>query len=138
RKVVGSPGTLAFALLAVGVNVSLAAARWWILVRGEGVVMPFFATCRITLIGNFFNSFMPGAIGGDPFKVYYVAAFAPPGRRVEAGATVLVDRAVGLFALVLVIALAEVLLPLLGWRDAAFDGISAKLTARVGPYATPL
>jgi uncharacterized membrane protein YbhN (UPF0104 family) len=54
---------------------------------------------RFTLYGIFFNLVVPGATGGDVVKAYYAARRT--GVATKAVVSVFVDRAVGLFALVL-------------------------------------
>lgn len=80
--------------------VSLGSARWQALLRGAGLELNFFLAVRLTLIGAFFNSAMPGAVGGDLVKGYYVAK----GQKNRTGifVSLLVDRLVGLFGLVTV------------------------------------
>jgi hypothetical protein len=66
-----------------------------------------YSAFRLTMIGVFFNLCLPGATGGDLVKIYY-ATEGNPGRRTEVGTIVLLDRAVGMFALM---ALPLLLLP---------------------------
>lgn len=138
RQALASPGALAFCVVAVGANVALAALRWWFLIRAQGIEIPFLGTLRLMLIGMFFNTFMPGAVGGDPFKIYYVAEHAPPGKKVEAGTTVFLDRLVGLFTLCTIVFASVLLQPLLGRGDDVFREVVARLGERLGPLARPL
>ena len=50
----------------------------------------------------------PGSVGGDVFKAIFLAQ-RRPGKRIEAVASVLVDRGVGLYRLLLLVAAALVL-----------------------------
>ena len=75
----------------------IACIRWYRLLCGQGVALPFFKTLEINFIGLFFNSFMPSMTGGDIIKAYYVSKHAH--QRVEAATTVLIDRVVGMMAL---------------------------------------
>jgi uncharacterized protein (TIRG00374 family) len=56
---------------------------------------------KLTLIGQFFSTFLPGGTSGDVMKIYY-AAEGNQGRRTEVATMVLVDRAVGMFVMLLV------------------------------------
>ncbi len=47
------------------------------------------------MIGMFFNTFMPGAVGGDLIKAWYIAGEEPQ-RKTRAVFTVLLDRIIGL------------------------------------------
>jgi uncharacterized membrane protein YbhN (UPF0104 family) len=58
---------------------------------------------RLGLVGYFFNTFLPGSVGGDIVKAWHIAR--EQNRRAVAVATVLFDRAVGLWGLVWLVAL---------------------------------
>jgi|APTNR8051073442_1049403.scaffolds.fasta_scaffold00158_58 uncharacterized protein (TIRG00374 family) len=75
------------------------ALRWHLILRTAGLPLPGAKVFSIFFIGQFFNSFMLGACGGDLARAYYVAR-AWPGKRAEAATTALIDRAVGLLVLV--------------------------------------
>jgi hypothetical protein len=55
------------------------------------------------LVGYFFNTFLPGSVGGDLVKAWHIAR--EQNRRTVAVSTVLFDRAVGLWGLVWLVAL---------------------------------
>ncbi len=92
---------LAAGLAAAGLGLQL--LRWWVLVRA--VELPFTVrnACRLGMVGLFFNTFLPGSIGGDLLKAYFLAK-ENRNRKTRAVATVLIDRALGLFGLVLFVA----------------------------------
>lgn len=73
--------------------------RWHCILRTRGFDITLRRTTRIFFVGQFFNSFLLGACGGDLARAYY-AAKAHPERRTGAVLSVLVDRAVGLFVFV--------------------------------------
>ena len=76
---------------------SLAAAlRWRGLLTAQGVALPAGSVMRIFFIGQFFNSFMLGACGGDMVRIYYVLRGTIV-RRTEAATTVLIDRGIGVY-----------------------------------------
>src|SRR5690606_25548560 len=66
---------------------------------------------RITLIGYFFNLFLPSAIGGDFFRAYYLARQEGIGMTTPLTTTI-VDRLAGLVALLLIGLVAAVVNPL--------------------------
>ena len=74
--------------------------RLVVLLGPRGFHLPLWPAFRLTMIGVFFNSCLPGATGGDLVKIYY-AAEGNPGRRIEVATIVLFDRAIGMFALLL-------------------------------------
>lgn len=82
--------------------------RWRMILHAQGLMLGFWRTISIFLIGHFFNAFMLGATGGDVMKALY-AAHETHHKKAEAVSTVLVDRVVGLMALLL-LALAMVVL----------------------------
>ncbi|MFH0953839.1 MAG: lysylphosphatidylglycerol synthase transmembrane domain-containing protein [Verrucomicrobiota bacterium] len=75
------------------------AVRWKEILRAQGLRLSMARVFRIFFIGQFFNAFMLGACGGDVARAYY-ASRDTPGKRAEAVSTVFVDRAVGLFAMI--------------------------------------
>lgn len=75
------------------------ALRWHYILRAAGLPLPWAKVFSIFFIGQFFNSFMLGACGGDLARALYVAR-EWPGKRAEAATTALIDRAVGLLVLV--------------------------------------
>jgi uncharacterized protein (TIRG00374 family) len=80
---------------------ALGALRWYLLLRCQGFVVSYWRALHLTLVGMFFNCIGVGYTGGDIIKAYYVARDQERGRRAEAVYTVGFDRAVGLYALLL-------------------------------------
>ncbi len=76
--------------------------RWRIILAAHDMHLPFWRTLELYFIGQFFNAFMFGSIGGDLVKVFFVAK-AFPHKRTEAVTTVFIDRLMGLLALVTLI-----------------------------------
>lgn len=79
--------------------VFLGTFRWQLLLKGAGYVTAFFQTVKLQLVGLFFNSAMPGAVGGDLIKVVYVIRENPTKGKSPAMMTILLDRVIGLFGL---------------------------------------
>ena len=71
--------------------------RWHLLVRAVGIPFSRYNAIRLGLAGYYFNTFLPGSIGGDIVKGYAIAR--DQDRRTRAVATVLIDRIIGLWAL---------------------------------------
>src|SRR5262249_41187671 len=71
--------------------------RWYLLVRAHNLPVRLGTAIRLGSIGLFFNTLLPGAIGGDFVKA--VALARSQERRTVAVATILFDRAVGLTGL---------------------------------------
>jgi uncharacterized membrane protein YbhN (UPF0104 family) len=73
--------------------------RWLLLLRLEGIDLSVFAALKLTFVGQFWNSVLPGAVTGDVVKMYYIGKKSPD-KKAEAYATVMIDRVIGLAALV--------------------------------------
>ncbi len=74
--------------------------RFGLLLRAQDIVLPWIRVAGVFFVGLFFNLFGLGATGGDVVKVLYIVREAPD-RKLAAGFTVLMDRVVGLLALIL-------------------------------------
>jgi uncharacterized protein (TIRG00374 family) len=77
--------------------------RWYILVRAVKLPFRVADSMRLGFIGIFFNTFLPGAVGGDAVKAWFISK--EQSRRTVAVATVIMDRAIALWALVWFVAL---------------------------------
>lgn len=95
-----TPAGASVALLLVVLNLFLASERWRALIKSQGVPASPFKVFRLSLIGSFFNFAMPGGVGGDVIKAFYFSR-ENPGSKVIAVTSVLMDRVLGLFAMVL-------------------------------------
>lgn len=78
--------------------------RWNLLLRAQEIRIPYRRAFGLTMIGFLFNLVIPGAVGGDVVKGYYITR-AAPGRRSQAATSVLMDRILGVVALFLLTAL---------------------------------
>ncbi len=77
--------------------------RWWLLLLGQKLRVNKFETFELSMIGVFFNTAIPGAVSGDLVKGYYVVRQQDDGRgRIKAFTTLLLDRLLGLSALICV------------------------------------
>lgn len=85
------------ALTAVGISF----ARWFVLVRVAGIEFRLRDAFRLGCLGFLLNFVSVGSVGGDLFKAYFLAK-ENRGKRAKAVASVLVDRILGLYALLLV------------------------------------
>ena len=88
-------------IVSVGLAMLLQTQRWRLLMGVQGIQMGWFRTLRIFLIGAFFNLFLLGATGGDVVKIYY-AMRETASKKSAAFLSVLVDRIIGLMALIAV------------------------------------
>ena len=98
------PAELLAAAALLFATVPVSAWRWRVLLHAQGLRLSFKDTLSLTMIGLLFNTVIPGAVGGDVIKAYYIAGRAA-GKKAHAVTTIVVDRLMGLFTL-LVAALA--------------------------------
>ncbi len=77
--------------------------RWYLLVRALDLPLKLRDALRFGFIGIFFNTFLPGAVGGDIIKAAALAR--TQNRRMAAVASVIMDRVIALWALVWFVAL---------------------------------
>ncbi len=92
---------LAFLSIAIGVSLSaLLALRWFLLLRP--LLAPserrFSGILRLTMIGLFFNNFLPSGSGGDIAKVFYLVHGRE--KRLLLGSSVLIDRYTGALSII--------------------------------------
>ena len=91
------PYTLAAVFLFI-IASSFMAWRLQLLVNAHHLSLSFSAAVQLTFIGIFFNTYLPGATGGDLIKIYY-ASKGNPGKRAEVVTILFLDRFIGLFCL---------------------------------------
>ena len=92
-----SARNVALALALVGTNVFLAAYRWIILLRARDFVIGIGYGFSLYLIGIFFNYALPGAVGGDVVRGYYLVGDYPQ-RRLDSVLSIVIDRVLGLYS----------------------------------------
>jgi len=68
--------------------------RWWLLLRTQAIFIPFWAAVRLYFLGWFYNNVMPGSVGGDLIRLWYVTKHTE--KKFDAALSVLVDRVIGL------------------------------------------
>jgi glycosyltransferase 2 family protein len=93
-------GWLALAAVLIAVALAMQLVRWYYLVRALDLPFTLRNAFRLGMVGVFANTFLPGAVGGDILKAIFLAKEHPE-RKTRAVATVLMDRALGLFGLIL-------------------------------------
>jgi uncharacterized membrane protein YbhN (UPF0104 family) len=95
--------TMNYLWLAIGIpcfipTLLIVSWRWRMLLGVHGVRLRFWRVFELTMIGQFFSTVGVGTTGGDVFKIFYVAR-AVPNRRTAVAFTVILDRVIGLLAL---------------------------------------
>jgi len=95
--------------------------RWLTLLRVQGISINYFAALRLHFLGLFYNNCLPGAVGGDVLRAWYVTKHTE--KKVEAVLSVFVDRVSGLVCTIAMAFLSYWLIP------AAGSGAELKLGA---------
>jgi uncharacterized protein (TIRG00374 family) len=90
--------------------------KWQVLLRAQGVRVPFGPVLNFLFVGFFFNSFLPANVGGDVMRGYGLARYTD--RTEDAAVSVVVDRIVGLTAYMSSAVLAAiVVVNVTGWGE---------------------
>jgi len=72
--------------------------RWKMLLKGQGIEITYKLAFQLGMLGQFFQTFAPGTLGADVAKALYICKKFPK-QKVRALSSVIVDRVIGLFAL---------------------------------------
>ena len=99
-KTLLDPRVIGWGLVVVALNLIFASERWRYLLKTQGFHVRFVDTLKMTLVGVFFSHLLPGGVGGDVVKAYYVLQRTDERRGMAVG-TVVFDRLIGLFTMVL-------------------------------------
>jgi uncharacterized protein (TIRG00374 family) len=70
--------------------------RWWLLLRSQKISISCWAVVRLYFLGWFYNNFMPGSVGGDLLRAWYVTKHTE--KKFEAVLSVFIDRVIGLLS----------------------------------------
>jgi uncharacterized protein (TIRG00374 family) len=90
--------SVSFALVMLALCITF--VRWYLLVRALDLPFTLSNAFRLSFVAFLLNFVVVGSVGGDLFKAFFIAR-EQPGKRPEAVATVVIDRIVGMFALLL-------------------------------------
>jgi uncharacterized membrane protein YbhN (UPF0104 family) len=121
---------LLVALVIFIVSIALTFIRWYVLVRAQDLPFTIPDALRLGLIGLFFNTFLPGSVGGDIIKAAALAR--EQSRRTVAVATVIMDRVIALWGLVWFVAILGGIFWLTGSLEGAVAGRSKLVISVAG------
>lgn len=91
-------GSFTLVILAIGLSLF----RWKLLLSGQGLDLPMGQVVRYGMIGAFFNTTMPGAVSGDLIKAWYLIQDRKGQKKTPVLTSILLDRVIGVFGLILV------------------------------------
>jgi len=90
------------------INFVLISYRWKTILKARSqVILPISGMVRITWIGQFFSSVLPGSVSGDLVKILYIQKFDPTFSKKFVFASILIDRVMGLSGLILLVGLSS-------------------------------
>jgi len=121
---------LALAFVIGAFSLAITLVRWYVLVRAQGLPFRLRDAFRLGLIGFAANTFLPGSVGGDVVKAAGLAR--SQNRRTVAVATVIMDRAIALWALVWFVALFGGAAWWMGMLDGPAAGVSQRIVTVAG------
>lgn len=96
---------LGLAGLTIILQVGVAGARWWAVMRGIGHPLPWLELARLFYIGSFFSQALPSSVGGDPIRIYMAYKDGVP--LIKAINGVFLERVAAMVALVVVVVLVQ-------------------------------
>ena len=73
--------------------------RWSLLLKVQSIRIGFWPAVRLHFLGLFYNNCLPGALGGDLPRAWYVTRHTD--KKLEAALSVFVDRVVGLIGMLI-------------------------------------
>lgn len=85
---------LSGAVLLFTASYFLGSVQWALLLKGEGIHLPFRKTLEYYYVGLFFNNFLPSQLGGDMFRMFDIRRTTSD--TAAAVSTVFLDRVFGL------------------------------------------
>ena len=86
----------------------IVSCRFWLVLKNQGIDVPFRVALRWTMVGSFFDLVMPSNSGGDIVKAAAVVRHVGQGRRTRGVMSVAFDRILGLIGLFLLSSIAVV------------------------------
>tara|TARA_Y100000780_G_scaffold232562_1_gene266417 strand:- start:134208 stop:135206 length:999 start_codon:yes stop_codon:yes gene_type:complete len=97
-----------FCLLLIFAQAALSSVRWKLILEiNSDKIFSSLKVMKVTWIGLFFNSFLPGAVTGDFIKLLYVKDIDPKMTKTYLVTTVLIDRILGLIGLLTILGMSS-------------------------------
>jgi uncharacterized protein (TIRG00374 family) len=83
--------------------------RWLVLLRAQQIKLDYLPALKLHFLGLFYNNCLPGAIGGDVLRAWYVTMHTE--KKIEAALSVIVDRIIGFACTIALVFLSYWLIP---------------------------
>ena len=122
HHLISSPFSVTVVLVLMTFNTFLGSVRWRGLLDAKGAHLSFKRVFELNMIGNFFNIALPGAVSGDFVKAVFVAKQFPEKRTPVFGSIVL-DRVLGMSAMVFVGAFSALISKMVNWGGSLPDAL---------------
>jgi len=90
-----------FAFIAKSIGIFSSIARWHFLLLGQGIRMRAFDLIQSFLVGRFIGMFLPGTVGLDGYRFYYVARHAK--KPAESASVIIVEKITGFVGLTVLV-----------------------------------
>jgi len=94
-----SLGYFGLSLIVYALAQVVISVRWWLLLRAQSIHIGVLVAIRLFFLGLFYSNVMPGSVGGDLVKAWYVTKHTE--KRLEGVLSVFLDRVIGLIGLIL-------------------------------------
>ena len=114
HQLLASPITIAVMVSLMIFNTILGTLRWRGLLDAKGAHLTFKRVFELNMIGNFFNIALPGAVSGDFVKAMFVSKQFPE-RKAAVFGSMLLDRFLGMSAMVFVAAFSALVSRFINW-----------------------
>lgn len=102
------PRAVILAFFLTFINFCLVSIRWKSILRARSQVeVPLLGMLKITWIGQFFSTVLPGSVSGDLVKILYVQKFDKSFSKQFLFASILLDRVMGLSGLILLVGISS-------------------------------
>ncbi|MHC4260274.1 MAG: lysylphosphatidylglycerol synthase transmembrane domain-containing protein [Planctomycetota bacterium] len=111
-------------------------ARWSLLLRIQSIRIGYWPAFRLHLLGLFYNNCLPGVVGGDLPRAWYVTHHTD--KKLEAVLSVFVDRAIGLTGMLIMAFCCYWFIPTEGKQQRPQIYYNINLLPRIVEYKWPL
>ncbi|OHB59856.1 MAG: hypothetical protein A2167_08720 [Planctomycetes bacterium RBG_13_46_10] len=107
--------------------------RWFLLLRAQAINIGFCTALKLHFLGLFYNNCLPGSVGGDFIRAWYVTKHT--NKKLQAALSVFVDRLVGLIGIIIMAACSYWFIPA-GSGNQQFESryVEFNFLQRVGEY----